>query len=208
MLSTSDRKNQSQDNLLISLAKVMAGDFSNFKQAQSDPQNYGHLRVFFRPLPWEFFSAIGFYSEQAQDYDLWTPYRQGAHCLVDRGDHIYIENYSLKDAMLYAGAGHNLDILKTIKPESIERRQNCSMVFRQQGETFCGEVEPGNNCLINKKGKETYLVSEVEITEKTWVSWDRGIDIETGEQVWGSASGRLRFEKRTSFANELPLDRF
>ncbi len=208
MLSTSDRQNQSQDNLLIGLAKVMAGDFSNFKQAQSDPKNYGHLRVFFRPLPWEFFSAIGFYSEQAQDYDLWTPYRQGVHCLVDKGDHIYIENYSLKDAMLYAGAGHNLDILKTVNPDCLERRHNCSMVFRKQEEVFRGEVEPGNNCLIEKEGKKTYLVSEVEITETTWVSWDRGIDIENGEQVWGSAAGRLKFEKRTSFADELPLDRF
>ena len=205
MVSISDRKNSQQDSLLIDLSRVMAGDFSNQKQAQQDPANYSHLRVFFRPLPWDFFSAIGFYSEQSQDYDLWTPYRQGVHRLIDRGDRIYIENYSLKDAMLYAGSGHNRDILKTITPDCIERRHNCSMIFYQEGKVFRGHVEPGNKCLINRNGVETYLVSEVEITENTWVSWDRGISLETGEQIWGSAIDRLKFEKRTSFADELPL---
>ncbi len=194
-----------ESTLLMNLAKVMAGDFSNQKQAFADSKNYAHIRVFFRPLPWEFFSAIGFYSEQVYDYDLWTPYRQGIHRLIDKGDHIYIENYSLKDPMLYAGAGHNKDIIETISPTSIERRYNCSMVFKQDGEIFRGGVEPGNKCLIHRKGVETYLVSDVEITETTWMSWDRGMDLNTGEQIWGSAKGPLKFEKRASFANELPL---
>ncbi|MGK7916222.1 MAG: chromophore lyase CpcT/CpeT [Prochloraceae cyanobacterium] len=196
-----DRKNN--NSLMLELARLMAGDFSNQKQAFEDPVNYAHIRVFFRPLPFAFFSAIGFYSEQVYDYDLWTPYRQGVHRLVDRGDHIYIENYSLKDALLYAGSGSNLEILQTITPESIERRHNCSMIFVREGGTFRGRVE-GNNCLIQRNGCQTYLVSEVELTENTWVSLDRGMNVNTNEQVWGSTSGPLRFEKRESFASELP----
>jgi CpeT protein len=205
MVTISDRNNLQKDGLLVNLARVMAGDFSNYQQSQADPQDYAHIRVFFRPLPWEFFSAIGFYSEQVYDYDLWTPYRQGIHRLIDRGDHIYVENYGLQDAMLYAGAGHNRDILKTIAPQCIERRHNCSMIFRQQANIFRGEVEPGNKCLIHRNGKDTYLVSDVEITENTWVSWDRGLALDTGEQIWGSAKGFLKFQKRASFADELPL---
>ncbi len=200
----SNSSNQ-EGSLLIKLAKVMAGDFSNQQQSLADARNYAHIRVFFRPLPWEFFNAVGFYSEQVYDYDLWTPYRQGIHRLVDRGNDIYIENYSLKDAMVYAGSGHNQDILKTIKPDCIERRHNCSMVFKQEEDKFIGGVEPGNQCLITKKGIETYLISDVEITQNTWISWDRGINPATGEQVWGSAKGPLRFEKRASFAHELSL---
>ena len=196
-----DRKNN--NNLMLELARLMAGDFSNQKQAFEDPVNYAHIRVFFRPLPFTFFSGIGFYSEQVYDYDLWTPYRQGVHRLVDRGDHIYIENYSLKDALLYAGSGSNLEILQTITPESIERRYNCSMIFVREGGTFRGRVE-GKNCLIQRNGCQTYLVSEVELTENTWVSLDRGMNVNTNEQVWGSTSGPLRFEKRESFASELP----
>jgi CpeT protein len=190
---------------LVKLAQWMAGDFSNHKQSIAEPQHYAHIRIFFRPLPFEFFNAIGFYSEQVYDYDLWSPYRQGVHKLIDRGNNTYIENYSLKDAMLYAGAAREPEILKTITPECLERRCNCSMIFHREGEMFRGGVEPGNRCLIDRNGTITYLISDVEITETTWVSLDKGMDLNTHEKVWGSAHGMLKFEKVTSFADEINL---
>ncbi len=193
---------------LITLARCMAGDFSNQKQSLINPQLYAHIHIFFRPLPFEFFSGIGFYSEQVYDYDLWTPYRQGIHRLIEQGDRIYIENYSLKDPVLYAGAARELDILRTITSDCIERRYHCSMIFQREGEMFRGCVEPGNQCLISRNGQKTYLVSEVEVTEHTWVSLDKGMDIETHEQLWGSTAGPLRFEKRESFADEVPAMSF
>jgi CpeT protein len=190
---------------LVTLARWMAGDFSNYKQAFENPKHYAHIHVFFRPLPFEFFSGIGLYSEQVYDYDLWKPYRQGIHRLIDQGDSIYIENYSLTNAFIYAGAARELSILKTITPDCIQRRYHCSMVFRRDGDLFRGGVEPGNQCLIEKNGCQTYLVSDVEVTETTWVSLDRGMDVNTHEQVWGSTFGPLRFEKRQSFADEVPV---
>jgi CpeT protein len=123
--------------------------------------------------------------------------------LVEREDHIYIENFSLKNAMFYAGSGRNLDILKTISTDAIERRYNCSMVFKREGDRFLGGVE-GNSCFIEKNGCQTYLDSYVEVTETTWLSLDKGLDVNTHKQVWGSTTGPLRFEKRESFANEVP----
>lgn len=190
-------------SLILRFSRCIAGDFSNAKQTIADPKNFAHIRIFFRPLPWEFFQGIGFYSEQTYDYDLWSPYRQGLHRLVQEGDSIYIENYGIKDAYLYAGAGHNLDILRTLTPIVTERRYHCSMVFQPFENGFQGRVE-GNQCLIERNGRQTYLVSDVELTETTWVSLDRGMDINTDEQVWGSVHGPLRFEKRQSFADELP----
>jgi CpeT protein len=183
----------------------MAGDFSNHKQAAAEPQHYAHIRIFFRPLPFEFFNAIGFYSEQVYDYDLWSPYRQGVHKLVNRGEDTYIENYSLKDAMLYAGAAREPAILKTITADCLERRCNCSMIFRREGEMFRGQVEPGNQCLIERNGAMTYLISDVEITENTWISLDKGMDLNTHEKLWGSAFGMLRFEKVANFADEIDV---
>lgn len=202
------RENQSAEQeksgLVYQLARLMAGDFCNRQQSASDPKNYAHIRIFFRPLPWEFFQGIGFYSEQVYDYDLWTPYRQGIHRLVDQGDRVYIENYSLNEAENYAGSGHNREILLTIPADGIQRRHNCSMVFHQEGNLFRGSVEPGNKCLIHRQGVSTYLVSDVELTETTWVSWDRGMDLNTHQQVWGSTKGALKFTKRASYASELP----
>ena len=201
----------------IDLISWMAGDFSNFQQSYTHPTDFAHIRIFFRPLPFDFFTAlgfpggIGFYSEQVYDYDLWSPYRQGLHRVIDKGENgIYIENYGLRDGVPYAGSGHNPDILKTIPADCAIRRKGCSMVFKRQqlnGEdTFIGGVEPGNRCLIPRKGKKTYLVSRVELTQHTWISLDQGMDVETHEHVWGSTEGALRFEKKESFASELPLD--
>ena len=204
MLKTINTENR-DTSLLWELATLMAGDFCNRSQASADPKNYAHIRIFFRPLPWDFFSGIGFYSEQLYDYDLWSPYRQGVHRLIDRGNDVYIENYSLQDAYLYAGSGHNRDILLTITPDKIDRRYGCSMVFHKEGTIFRGSVEPGNNCHIERQGIQTYLVSDVELTETTWISWDRGLDLNTHQQVWGSAAGALKFTKKESFAAELPV---
>ncbi|MEL6161617.1 MAG: chromophore lyase CpcT/CpeT [Cyanobacteria bacterium J06554_11] len=203
----------SQD--FITLINWMAGDFSNFKQAHAHPTDFAHIRIFFRPLPFDFFEAlglpggIGFYSEQVYDYDLWSPYRQGLHRVIDRGDDVYIENYGFRDGVPYAGSGHNLDVLKTLTADCAIRRTGCSMVFRrgESGDMFIGGVEPGNSCLIPRKGKKTYLVSRVELTASTWVSLDQGMDVETHEHVWGSTEGALKFEKRESFASELPLEK-
>jgi CpeT protein len=83
------------------------------------------------------------------------------------------------------------------------------MIFKRDGAMFRGSVEPGNLCLIEKRGCSTYLVSDVEITETTWNSLDRGLDVNTHQQVWGSTFGALQFEKRQSFAAELPpIQRF
>jgi CpeT protein len=193
-----------KQELLLSLARWMAGEFSNQKQAFAQPQTFAHIRVFFRPLFFDFFGGIGFYSEQVYDYDLWSPYRQGVHRFIDRGDNIYVENYGLKDPILYAGSGRDRSILKTITTDCIERRYHCSMIFKKQDNLFYGSVEPGNNCLIERNGLMTYLVSEVELSENTFISLDRGMDVNTHEQIWGSKAGALRFEKQKSFADEVP----
>jgi CpeT protein len=87
----------------------------------------------------------------------------------------------------------------------LERRYHCSMVFKRDGDRFFGGVEPGNLCIIERQDCQTYLVSEVELTENTWMSLDRGFDTKTHERVWGSEHGALQFEKAQNFAGELLL---
>jgi CpeT protein len=187
---------------LITLAQWMAGEFTNARQAAENPQSFAHIHIFFRPLPMAFFDGVGFYSEQVYDYDLWAPYRQGVHRLVSQGDSIYIENYALIDPVLYAGAARELSILKTITPNCITRRWNCSMVFKRQGDRFFGQVE-GDQCLIPKDGHSTFLVSEVVLADNSWDSLDQGFDVTSRERIWGSAHGVLKFEKLHDFSSEI-----
>jgi CpeT protein len=76
------------------------------------------------------------------------------------------------------------------------------MVFERQESRFLGRVE-GDQCLIPKNGCQTYLVSEVEVTASTWSSLDRGFDVNTHQQVWGSDHGALQFTKSQDFSREL-----
>lgn len=200
----------SRPSILVRLAQQMAGEFSNRQQSDAEPAKFAHIRIYFRPLPFAFFNGIGFYSEQTYDYDLWSPYRQGVHrCVAQSDGSVFIENYGFKDPMLFAGASREDGILRSITPDALVRRCHCGMVFRQEsgggelGDRFLGQVEPGNRCIIPRDGHQTYLVSEVELTETSWVSRDRGFDLETHAQIWGSALGPLCFEKVRSYAHEL-----
>jgi CpeT protein len=189
---------------LNQLVQWMAGDFSNQRQSMENPRDFAHIHVIFRPLPVEFFGGIGMYSEQVYDYDRWTPYRQGVHRFGIQDGEIFVENFGLIEPMLYAGSGRERSILTTITPQAIQPRCGCGMVFRREGAQFIGQVEPGKKCLIPKEGKTTYLVSEVAITDTTWVSRDRGFDCDTDELVWGSEFGKFQFEKIEDFSSELP----
>ena len=60
---------------------------------------------------------------------------------------------------------------------------------------YIGSVEPGNKCMIPRDGQLTYLVSEVEVTQESWISRDRGYDPDTNRQIWGSEHGQLVFKK-------------
>ena len=75
------------------------------------------------------------------------------------------------------------------------------MHFKERSESrYEGNVEPGNKCFIPKNGKLTYLVSEVELNKKQWISRDRGYDIKTNKQCWGSIHGLLKFDRVESYS--------
>ena len=184
------------DACFLRFCRLLAGRFTNQDQAAADPVNFAHIHVAFHPLEGGAFGPLWYYSEQAYDHDLWSPYRQGVHCLVRQEELIRVENYSLKDPVAVAGASRDAAIRATIQPEQLTPRLGCAMEFRANGTGgFTGCVEPGCRCLIPRDGQLTYLVSEVEMDEERWISRDRGFDPQTHAQRWGSEHGALRFRR-------------
>ena len=53
--------------------KTLAGCYDNIEQSQGNPKDFAAY-IYFRPLPWEVFNGIGFYSEQIYEYAPWEPY--------------------------------------------------------------------------------------------------------------------------------------
>lgn len=190
---------------IASLARWMAGDFSNQAQAFENPPFYAHIRVCMRPLPWDILSGVALFLEQAYDFMLNQPYRLRVLKLYVDGDRIHLENYTVKQEENFYGASRNLQRLKTLKSEDLEKMPGCDMLIEWTGNTFKGKVEPGKGCIVVRKDQKTYLDNEFEVNNEIFLSLDRGRDFETDELVWGSVAGPFQFARLQSFADEVVL---
>ncbi len=192
---------------VYTLAQWLAGDHSNWEQAIDNPPFFAHIRVGIRALPNPITDdGVWLFLEQAYDYELNHPYRTAVLHLIFQKDRIEMINYRLKNVETFFGASRDLDRLKVLDINAIEQLQGCTQwVDRTDQQTFKGAVEPGKKCCINRKGVDTYLAIEFEVTENTYSSLDRGYDIVTDERVWGSIAGAFQFVKKTSFSNEITI---
>lgn len=76
------------------LAKWMAGDFSNYRQAAVIPQKCDRIYMFFRFWLIIYFGRTDFVLEQAYKYFLWMSYRQGIHNNLSNSCHYIDLQYS------------------------------------------------------------------------------------------------------------------
>ncbi|MDH6106573.1 chromophore lyase CpcT/CpeT [Anabaenopsis tanganyikae CS-531] len=188
---------------LTTLARWMAADFSNQAQAFENPPFFAHIRVCMRPLPVELLSGVSLFVEQAYDYMLNDPYRVRVLKLVNAGDRIEIENYTVKSEENFYGASRDLPRLQTLTKDCLEKLPGCNMIVEWSGNSFKGKVEPGKGCIVFRKGQKTYLDSEFEIDEHKFISLDRGRDLDTNQHIWGSVAGPFYFVRRQTFADEV-----
>ena len=188
----------------LRFAGTLSGIFDNFAQSQANPKEFARINIIFRPLPWQIFNGPGFYSEQHYDYAPWEPYRQGVHKLTFSEDTFVVENFGFNRMNRLAGAGRNPELLKLLEGKDLDKRCGCAMHFSEiKPGCYQGCVEPGKNCIVPRDGLLTYLVSEVEVNENTWISRDRGFDPETNEVKWGSEHGPLCFDRIQSFSETI-----
>jgi hypothetical protein len=191
----------SQD--VATLARWMASDFSNQAQAYANPPFFAHIRVCMRPLPYDLLDGTSLFLEQAYDFMLDQPYRLRVIKLNVVGDRIELENFKVKEQEKFYGASRNLDLLQTLTADQIEKMTGCDMDVTWTGSLFKGEIKPGKACIVERKGKITYLDNSFEIDGQKLTSYDRGRDPETDELVWGSVAGPFEFFPLESFADEV-----
>ncbi|WP_124975757.1 chromophore lyase CpcT/CpeT [Aphanothece sacrum] len=189
---------------LTTLVRWMSADFSNQEQAFANPPFYAHIRVCMRPLPISIFPEFSLFLEQAYDYMLNRPYRLRVLKFKIVDEQIELENYKLKEEQeAFFGASRDIERLKQLTPDHLEKMPGCDMIVSWTGKSFKGIVKPGKNCIVVRNGKETYLDNSFEIDEHQLISFDRGLDRETDELVWGSIAGPFHFVRWANFANEV-----
>lgn len=191
----------SQD--ISTLASWMASDFSNQAQAYANPPFFAHIRVCMRPLPKDLLDGTSLFLEQAYDFMLDVPYRLRVIRLTVVDDRIELENFKVKDQEEFYGASRNLELLSTLTRDRIVKMDGCDMNVIWTGNSFQGEIKPGKACIVERKGKVTYLDNSFELKSDRLISYDRGRDPETDELVWGSVAGPFEFTPLKSFAAEV-----
>jgi len=190
---------------VYTLAQWLAGDHSNWEQAIANPPFFAHIRVGIRALPQPITDdGVWLFLEQAYDYELHYPYRTAVLHLIYNNDRIEMINYRLKNPEIFFGASRDRDRLQNLNAEAISKLDGCTQwVHRADLHTFKGTVESGKKCHVHRKGVDTYLCVEFQVTETTYSSLDRGYDLVTDEMVWGSIAGAFEFAKKTSFSDEI-----
>ena len=188
---------------LKTLAQWMAADFSNQAQAYENPPFFANIRVCMRPLPTDLFGTTSLFLEQAYDYALAQPYRLRVLKLLLVEDRIELENYKVKNQEQFLGASRDRDLLQKLTPDLIEKMNGCDMNVTWTGTGFHGEIKPGKACIVERKGKVTYLDNSFDIDSSQLISYDRGRDPVTDELVWGSIAGPFNFKPINSFAEEV-----
>lgn len=188
---------------VVTLTQWMATDFSNQAQAFENPPFFAHIKVCMRPLPKGFQSGISLYLEQAYNFQLDRPYRVRVLHFIQRDNDVLLENYRVKDEEKFYGAARDLNKLATLSADDLEPMGGCDIIVEWTGDSFRGKVEPGKKCMVERKGKNTYLDNEFIVTKTHMTSYDRGRDPATDELVWGSVAGPFEFDQVTSFAHEI-----
>lgn len=198
---------------LIALARYMAGEFDNQAQAIADPAWYVHLRLWQRPVPLFLEDSLTLYAEQANIVKLDRPYRPRIIRLKPSTDSqtlLQVQYYMIKDISSIQGAGRNPALLKTLTPDALELLPGCVLAVTQldctpHGYHFQAFLPNNSRCCFTYEG-QTYQVSlGFEASPDEFLSYDKGIEPETGKAIWGAMMGPFRFRKRQDFSDELDI---
>jgi hypothetical protein len=196
------------NSTLLTLAHYMTGEFDNREQAMAEPSWYVHLRLWQRPVPLFMEDSLTLFAEQANILQLEQPYRQRllrlSQVTNEPESPLQVQYYSFKDSISVSGAGANLEILKTLTLDQIDLLPGCVLTVTQPTPSaFAASPPPDSSCYFTYQDEIRQVSLGFEASSKEFLSYDKGIDMETGRAIWGAIMGPYRYTKRQDFAHEL-----
>lgn len=191
-------------NTLQTIAEWLSGEFDNQEQAIADPVWFVHLRLWHRPLPFRVEGNLAFLAEQANMLDPEHPYRQRVLILQPpstSGDSSIgqVEYRAFRQPEQVKGAGAHPERLQTLRLEDLLPLPGCILHLSKTAQGFKAEPPPDARCYFQYEGKTRQVVLGFEVESKTFQSFDRGVDPETGQGLWGALMGPYQFTKRHNF---------
>jgi hypothetical protein len=140
----------------MNLDSYLLGHWTNKYQAQSDPTNWVSVEILWKPHE-DGFQSTNYKRCEGPEF----PYRRKNHKFVELSDvEVLVQNYHL----------------------DWTRHEDCDILFTFDSEAWHGQLA-GDNCTGYRGDK---VISEIHAYGDKLHTCDRGIDLKTGEMVWGS----------------------
>lgn len=191
-------------------AKWIAAEWGNRQQAMDNPPMWAHIHVAFRPLPWDLLDGYAFYTESAYDFDLSSPYKTSVvHIVNDGNGQLELASCKLQNADEYWMGAYEPSLLEGLQRDKLTKMAdvcNTTFVWNENQRKYIGSSRPGKGCRIRRAGtdEDTYLESQIELTEESYSAWDIGRDFKTDKLIWGPPGGAFVFSPLQRFADLLP----
>lgn len=180
---------------LKTLADYMSGEFDNQKQAAADPAWYVHLKLWQVIVPLFTEDSITIFAEQANIVSLNKPYRPRLIRLQQQ-QNIKVQYYMPKNPSSVNGAATNPDLLKTLTVDDFELLPGCLLDVINEDNVFTASLPPDAKCCFNYAGETRQVSLGFRASKDEFLSYDKGIDSETGQALWGAILGPFCFHKR------------
>jgi hypothetical protein len=192
---------------LLSLGNYLAGVFDNQQQALAEPAWYVHLRLWHTPIALFPEDSLTLFAEQANIVNLDRPYRQRIMRLMEVADAnvpLKVQYYMLKDPIAFIGAGRNPSLLNNLTPDQLELLPSCvlyvsSQILAFNCYQFVATPPPDTVCSFTYGGNTVHVSLGFEVTEGSFLSYDKGIDSRTRKATWGAILGPYCYKKREQF---------
>lgn len=161
--------------MIKKFCEYFEGYFNNQKQAFSNPSSFALIELEHYQLSDNKFKVIQKYNIDPK------PYRQNIIEIFDNGDNLLIKNYKDTEELTYI--------------------TGCDIIMEYKDGKFFGK-NTCKECFVKWQQNMTYLITESVLSENLYEVIDRGFDIETEEQIWGSFFGPFEFNKIKSLKED------
>jgi len=183
--------------MLQTLAEYLIGEFDNQAQARESPTWFVHLRLWQRSI--QLFEDPTIFAEQSNVLKLDQPYRQRLLRLQETEDGLKVQYYQFKDPSLVKGAGQRPELLDRFTQEDIELLPGCTLNVAvksiAQGYHFVASPPSDSRCVFSLQGSTIQVALGFEAMSERFLSYDKGIDPETQQPIWGALMGAYEFQK-------------
>ena len=193
--------------LLSTLAQSMVGEFDNRIQASESPAWFVHLRLWQRSTTLFTQDSVTIFAEQSNALKLENPYRQRLLRLQETEEGLTVQYYQFKDPTLVKGAGQRPELLDRITNDEIELLPGCTLQVTAtestQGWHFIATPPPDTRCIFSLQGSTLQVSLGFEVMGAAqnvcFLSYDKGINPETQQAIWGALMGAYEFQKVRSY---------